>query len=90
MMWPRLSKEFSEVARLQAVSHSRGYARFGIWGCGSFAVPSFHPVKPEGNNHFKIRKTLAVRYGVALVDIETSPFPCIARPDFHSTLTVVW
>jgi hypothetical protein len=26
MMWPRLSKEFSKVAQLQAVSHSRGYA----------------------------------------------------------------
>jgi len=26
MMWPRLSKEFSEVPQLQAVSHSRGYA----------------------------------------------------------------
>jgi hypothetical protein len=26
MMWPQLSKEFSEVARLQAVSHGRGYA----------------------------------------------------------------
>lgn len=26
MMSPRLSKEFTEVARLQAVSHSRGYA----------------------------------------------------------------
>jgi hypothetical protein len=26
MMWPLLSKEFSEDARLQAVSHSNGYA----------------------------------------------------------------
>jgi hypothetical protein len=26
MMWPRLSKEFSEVARWQAVSHNRGFA----------------------------------------------------------------
>ena len=26
MMSPRLSKEFTEVARLRAVSHSRGYA----------------------------------------------------------------
>jgi hypothetical protein len=29
MMWPRLSKEFSKVAQLQAVSHSRGYAATG-------------------------------------------------------------
>jgi hypothetical protein len=26
MMWPRLSKEFTEVARLQGVSQSSGYA----------------------------------------------------------------
>ena len=32
MMSPRLSKEFTEVARLRAVSHSRGYAAHLFWG----------------------------------------------------------
>jgi hypothetical protein len=31
MMWPRPSKEFSEVAQLQAVSHSRGICCHLFW-----------------------------------------------------------